>query len=48
MQMEQLEMELIKRLQNTQMAQKRAYDDLEKALNKPKLKPSTAGASPIS
>jgi|LauGreDrversion4_2_1035121.scaffolds.fasta_scaffold123026_1 hypothetical protein len=31
--MEQEELELIKRLQNTQMMQKTAYDDLENALN---------------
>jgi hypothetical protein len=39
MQMETMEMELIKRLQNTQLAQKKAYDDLENALNKPRQKP---------
>ena len=32
-QMEKLEMELIKRLQNTQAIQKEAYLDLEKALS---------------
>jgi len=32
MQMEMLEMELIKNLQNTQNVQKGAYSDLEKAL----------------
>ncbi len=32
MQMEMLEMELIKNLQNTQNMQKNAYSDLEKAL----------------
>ena len=31
--MEQDELELIKRLQNTQIMQKTAYDDLENALN---------------
>lgn len=31
--MEQEELELIKRLQNTQIMQKTAYDDLENALN---------------
>ena len=31
--MEQEELELIKRLQNTQMLQKAAYEDLESALN---------------
>ena len=34
-QMEKLEMELIKRLQNTQAIQKEAYLELEKALSKP-------------
>lgn len=34
-QMEKLEMELIKRLQNTQAIQKEAYLDLEKALGQP-------------
>ena len=34
-QMEKLEMELIKRLQNTQAIQKEAYLDLEKALSQP-------------
>lgn len=34
-QMEKLEMELIKRLQNTQAIQKEAYQDLEKALGQP-------------
>lgn len=33
--MEMFEMELIKRLQNTQSIQKKAYQDLEEALNKP-------------
>lgn len=32
MQMEMLEMELIKKLQNTQAIQKKAYADLEEAL----------------
>lgn len=34
-QMELLEMELIKKLQNTQAIQKEAYSDLEKALSQP-------------
>lgn len=34
-QMEKLEMELIKRLQNTQAIQKDAYLELEKALGQP-------------
>ena len=34
-QMEKLEMELIKRLQNTQAIQKEAYHELEKALSQP-------------
>ena len=33
--MEMLEMELIKKLQNTQAIQKEAYSDLEKALSQP-------------
>ena len=33
--MEQVEMELIKKLQNTQARQKAAYEDLEKALKEP-------------
>ena len=33
MQMEMLEMELIKKLQNTQAIQKQAYTELEKAIN---------------
>ena len=36
MQMELLEMELIKKLQQTQAIQKEAYADLEKALQQPK------------
>ena len=35
MQMEKLEMELIKKLQNTQAVQKEAYQDLERALKEP-------------
>lgn len=35
MQMELLEMELIKKLQNTQAIQKEAYGELEKALSAP-------------
>ena len=35
MQMEKLEMELIKKLQNTQAIQKEAYQELEKALKEP-------------
>lgn len=35
MQMEMLEMELIKKLQNTQAIQKQAYAELENALSKP-------------
>jgi len=31
--MEMLEMELIKKLQNTQQIQKRAYEELEDAIN---------------
>ncbi len=34
MQMEMLEMELIKKLQNTQAIQKQAYSELEQALQK--------------
>jgi hypothetical protein len=34
MQMEMLEMELIKKLQNTQAIQKQAYAELENALSK--------------
>jgi len=34
MQMEMLEMELIKKLQNTQAIQKQAYSELEQALSK--------------
>ena len=33
--MEMLEMELIKKLQNTQAIQKEAYSELEKALSQP-------------
>jgi len=33
MQMEMLEMELIKKLQNTQAIQKQAYTELEEAIN---------------
>ena len=33
--MEKLEMELIKRLQNTQAIQKEAYEELEKVLGQP-------------
>ena len=35
MQMELLEMELIKKLQNTQAIQKEAYSELEQALSQP-------------
>ena len=35
MQMEMLEMELIKKLQNTQSIQKQAYQNLEEALSQP-------------
>lgn len=35
MQMEKLEMELIKKLQNTQAIQKDAYQELERALKEP-------------
>lgn len=35
MQLEMLEMELIKKLQNTQAIQKQAYSDLESALAQP-------------
>jgi hypothetical protein len=35
MQMELLEMELIKKLQNTQAIQKEAYAELERALSQP-------------
>ena len=35
MQMEMLEMELIKKLQNTQAIQKQAYSELEAAINLP-------------
>jgi len=35
MQMEKLEMELIKKLQNTQAVQKDAYQELERALKEP-------------
>jgi hypothetical protein len=44
MQMEMLEMELIKNLQTTQNVQKTAYTDLEKALM---LQTSQAGANPF-
>ena len=43
MQMEMLEMELIKKLQNTQAIQKQAYAELENALSKPAA--FTAGAA---
>lgn len=43
MQMEMLEMELIKKLQNTQAIQKQAYAELENALSKPAA--YTAGAA---
>ena len=43
MQMEMLEMELIKKLQNTQAIQKQAYAELENALSKPTA--YTAGAA---
>ena len=40
MQMEMLEMELIKKLQNTQAIQKQAYTELEEAINnKPSINP---------
>ena len=41
--MEMLEMELIKKLQNTQAIQKQAYAELENALSKPAA--YTAGAA---
>jgi hypothetical protein len=37
MQMEMLEMELIKKLQNTQAIQKQAYSELEQALQQNKM-----------
>lgn len=44
MQMEMLEMELIKKLQNTQAIQKQAYSELEQALqNKPQGTAYTTG-----
>ena len=47
MQMEMLEMELIKKLQNTQAIQKQAYAELENALSKPNPSTSyTAGMHP--
>lgn len=43
MQMEMLEMELIKKLQNTQAIQKQAYSELEQALqNKPNIGGNTS------
>jgi hypothetical protein len=49
MELERIEMELIKKLQNTQQVQKDAYNDLESALAKPTpyLKPSGLGESHI-
>ena len=54
MQMEMLEMELIKKLQNTQAIQKEAYAELEKALSAPQkmlgsyvMKNGLAGQVPI-
>jgi hypothetical protein len=44
MQMEMLEMELIKKLQNTQAIQKQAYAELENALSKQG--PYTSGGGP--
>lgn len=44
MQMEMLEMELIKKLQNTQAIQKQAYAELENALAKPSVQLGKIGA----
>jgi len=48
MELERIEMELIKKLQNTQQMQKDAYNELESALAKPTpyLKPSGVHGSP--
>ena len=53
MQMEKLEMELIKKLQNTQAVQKEAYQELERALKEPSAmmapyggKSTSGGAAP--
>lgn len=52
MQMEKLEMELIKKLQNTQAVQKEAYQELERALKEPSAmiapygKPGPIGGAP--
>jgi hypothetical protein len=43
MQMEMLEMELIKKLQNTQAIQKQAYSELESALQANKMGGSAGG-----
>ena len=49
MELERIEMELIKKLQNTQQVQKNAYSELESALSKPTpyLKPSAVGEQPL-
>uniref|UniRef100_A0A7S3N8W1 Uncharacterized protein n=1 Tax=Euplotes harpa TaxID=151035 RepID=A0A7S3N8W1_9SPIT len=49
MELERIEMELIKKLQNTQQIQKDAYNELESALAKPTpyLKPSGVGESQL-
>ncbi len=43
--MEETELELITKLQNTQLLQKAAYEDLEKALMSPNTTPSTFESS---
>ena len=45
--MEMLEMELIKRLQNTQNVQKKAYKDLEDALAQPSYYLGAKGTSSV-
>ena len=49
MELERIEMELIKKLQNTQQVQKEAYNELESALSKPTpyLKPSRVGEEQV-
>ena len=44
MQMEKLEMELIKKLQNTQAVQKEAYQELERALKEPSAMMAPSGS----
>ena len=49
MELERIEMELIKKLQNTQQVQKNVYSELESALSKPTpyLKPSAVAEKPL-